>query len=141
MPSINLPPIEDLDVDDLAHEVVEAAQHVRTVGVAEADAAQLCRRLPHEAGVVAIPVSAFSTRTGISTRTSPYAPAPPYSPPTVVDAPPLKSMSDVVADCLGCAPGEVVFTGSGTEANNLALFGMVDTDRRAHVCGHFGSGA
>jgi N-succinyldiaminopimelate aminotransferase len=28
-----------------------------------ADAAELCRELPHEAGVVAIPISAFSTRT------------------------------------------------------------------------------
>jgi cysteine desulfurase len=31
---------------------------------------------------------------------------------------------DVVADCLGCAPGEVVFTGSGTEADNMAIAGV-----------------
>jgi cysteine desulfurase len=30
---------------------------------------------------------------------------------------------DVVAECLGCQPGEVVFTGSGTEADNLAILG------------------
>ena len=32
---------------------------------------------------------------------------------------------DVVAECLGCRPGEVVFTGSGTEADNLAVLGPV----------------
>ena len=31
---------------------------------------------------------------------------------------------DVVAECLGCKPGEVVFTGSGTEADNLAILGV-----------------
>jgi len=31
---------------------------------------------------------------------------------------------DVVADCLGCAPREVVFTGGGTEGDNLAIFGQ-----------------
>jgi len=31
-----------------------------------------------------------------------------------------------VATLLGCAPEEVVFTGGGTEANNLALFGAVE---------------
>ena len=30
---------------------------------------------------------------------------------------------DVVADCLGCAPRDVVFTGGGTEGDNLAVFG------------------
>lgn len=30
---------------------------------------------------------------------------------------------DVVADCLGCEPGQVVFTGGGTEGDNLAIFG------------------
>src|SRR3954447_11426595 len=34
---------------------------------------------------------------------------------------------DVVADCLGCAPGEVVFTGSGTEADNTAIAGVAGT--------------
>jgi cysteine desulfurase len=37
---------------------------------------------------------------------------------------------DVVADCLGCAPREVVFTGGGTEGDNLAIFGAT-----APVCG------
>ncbi|MGH9018002.1 MAG: aminotransferase class V-fold PLP-dependent enzyme, partial [Acidimicrobiales bacterium] len=30
---------------------------------------------------------------------------------------------DAVAVALGCRPGEVVFTGSGTEADNLAVLG------------------
>ncbi len=32
---------------------------------------------------------------------------------------------DVAAACLGCQPGEVVFTGGGTEADNLALTGTI----------------
>jgi len=32
---------------------------------------------------------------------------------------------EVVADVLGCAPGEVVFTGSGTEADNTAIRGSL----------------
>ena len=32
---------------------------------------------------------------------------------------------DLVAGLLGCAPGEVIFTGSGTEADNMAIFGAV----------------
>src|SRR5579859_2165046 len=31
---------------------------------------------------------------------------------------------DVVAACLGVEPGGVVFTGGGTEADNLAVFGV-----------------
>ena len=31
---------------------------------------------------------------------------------------------DAVAECLGCQPGEVVFTAGGTEADNLALAGV-----------------
>jgi cysteine desulfurase len=31
---------------------------------------------------------------------------------------------DVAAECLGCQPGELVFTGSGTEADNLAILGV-----------------
>jgi cysteine desulfurase len=31
---------------------------------------------------------------------------------------------DVVADALGCRPGEVVFTSGGTEADNTAVFGV-----------------
>lgn len=32
---------------------------------------------------------------------------------------------DVVAECLGCEPGEVIFTGTGTEADNLAIAGVL----------------
>ena len=32
---------------------------------------------------------------------------------------------DVVAGCVGCAPGEVIFTGGGTEADNTAVLGAV----------------
>ena len=31
----------------------------------------------------------------------------------------------MVAECLGSRPGEVVFTGGGTEADNLAVFGTI----------------
>jgi len=33
---------------------------------------------------------------------------------------------DDVADVLGCRPGEVIFTGGGTEADNTAVFGTLD---------------
>jgi cysteine desulfurase len=33
-----------------------------------------------------------------------------------------------VAELLGCRPAEVVFTGGGTEADNLAVFGLVQPD-------------
>ena len=33
---------------------------------------------------------------------------------------------DVMAECLGCRPGEVVFTSGGTEADNHAIFGAGD---------------
>lgn len=36
----------------------------------------------------------------------------------------LDEARDVVAECLGCGPGEVVFTGGGTEADNLAIAGV-----------------
>ena len=32
---------------------------------------------------------------------------------------------DVAAACLGCEPGEVVFTSGGTESDNLAVVGSV----------------
>ncbi len=35
----------------------------------------------------------------------------------------LDEARDTVAECLGAEPGEIVFTGSGTEADNLAVFG------------------
>lgn len=36
----------------------------------------------------------------------------------------IEEARDVVAACLGCRPGEVVFTGGGTEADNLAILGI-----------------
>jgi cysteine desulfurase len=36
----------------------------------------------------------------------------------------IEEARDVVAWGLGCTPGEVVFTGGGTEADNLAVFGV-----------------
>lgn len=41
---------------------------------------------------------------------------------------------DVVADAIGCLPGEVVFTGGGTEADNTAIFGAVDRRGGVAVC-------
>src|SRR6266550_7372225 len=35
----------------------------------------------------------------------------------------LDEARDVAAECLGAEPGEVVFTGGGTEADNLAILG------------------
>ncbi|HEX7276392.1 MAG TPA: cysteine desulfurase family protein [Acidimicrobiales bacterium] len=39
----------------------------------------------------------------------------------------LDEARDVVAACLGAAPGEIVFTGGGTEADNLAIAGVGGT--------------
>lgn len=41
---------------------------------------------------------------------------------------------DDVADVLGCAPGEVVFTSGGTEADNAAIFGAVRRHGGVAVC-------
>ncbi len=41
---------------------------------------------------------------------------------------------DVVAEALGGAPGEVVFTGCGTEADNLAILGTVRRHGGVAVC-------
>jgi cysteine desulfurase len=46
----------------------------------------------------------------------------------------LDEARDVVADCLGARPGEVVFTGSGTEADNLAIAGAVAVRAGPTVC-------
>ena len=44
---------------------------------------------------------------------------------------------DVVAEVIGCRPGEVVFTGGGTEADNAAIVGAVRRHGgRAGVLGH-----
>src|ERR1700733_8121934 len=41
---------------------------------------------------------------------------------------------DEVARCLGCEPGEVVFTAGGTEADNLAVLGAHATGRGTVLC-------
>jgi len=46
----------------------------------------------------------------------------------------LDEARDVVAECLGAGPGEVVFTGSGTEADNLAVLGVHAVRPGAVVC-------
>ncbi len=48
----------------------------------------------------------------------------------------LDEAREVMAEALGCAPGDVVFTGGGTEADNLAIFGSCDagTGRGRPVC-------
>lgn len=38
---------------------------------------------------------------------------------------------EVVAQILGADPSEVIFTSGGTEANNMAIFGLVDAEARA----------
>lgn len=49
----------------------------------------------------------------------------------------LEAAREDVAECLGCAPGEVIFTGGGTEADNLAVLGAAHAsplaDRRGGV--------
>ena len=46
----------------------------------------------------------------------------------------LEEARDVVAECLGAHPGEVVFTGGGTEADNLAIAGAHAVRPGAVVC-------
>src|SRR5215213_4876632 len=46
----------------------------------------------------------------------------------------LDEARDTVAQCLGCRPSEVVFTGGGTEADNLAIIGAVTVRPGATVC-------
>lgn len=41
---------------------------------------------------------------------------------------------DAVAELLGCAPNELVFTGGGTEADNLAIRGTVEVRPGAVLC-------
>ena len=62
----------------------------------------------------------------------------------------LEEARDVVAGCLGARPGEVVFTGGGTEADNLAVAGAhavhpgvvvcsaVEHHAVLHACEHLG---
>src|SRR5438105_15266002 len=46
----------------------------------------------------------------------------------------LEDARDVVAACLGARPGEVVFTGGGTEADNLAVIGRHTVVPGSVVC-------
>jgi cysteine desulfurase len=46
----------------------------------------------------------------------------------------LDEARDEVARCLGCAPGEVVFTSGGTESDNLAVLGAHGSGRGTVVC-------
>jgi cysteine desulfurase len=46
----------------------------------------------------------------------------------------LDDARDEMAAVLGCEPGEVVFTGGGTEADNLAVFGVHDRLGGTVVC-------
>ncbi len=41
---------------------------------------------------------------------------------------------DVLAAALGAGPGDIVFTGSGTEADNLAVLGVLDAQGGTAVC-------
>jgi cysteine desulfurase len=41
---------------------------------------------------------------------------------------------DDVAEVVGCQPGEVIFTGGGTEADNTAIFGTLDRRGGLAVC-------
>ncbi|MGI9120196.1 MAG: cysteine desulfurase family protein [Acidimicrobiales bacterium] len=46
----------------------------------------------------------------------------------------IEEAREVVAECLGGEPGEVVFTGSGTEADNLAVTGLLARQGGIPVC-------
>jgi cysteine desulfurase len=46
----------------------------------------------------------------------------------------LDEAREAVADALGCRPGEVVFTAGGTEADNLAVRGVIDRRGGRAVC-------
>jgi cysteine desulfurase len=41
---------------------------------------------------------------------------------------------DMVAEVIGCTPGEVVFTGSGTEGDNMAIRGVIERRGGRAVC-------
>jgi cysteine desulfurase len=52
----------------------------------------------------------------------------------------LQQARQTVADVLGCRPSEIVFTGSGTEADNLALRGVAWTARLSGRGSHIVTG-
>ncbi len=41
----------------------------------------------------------------------------------------LNEARDRIASFVGCAPSELVFTGGGTESDNMALFGAAEANR------------
>ena len=41
---------------------------------------------------------------------------------------------DVIADAIGCKPGEIVFTGCGTESDNTAITGVIRRTPGVAVC-------
>ena len=43
----------------------------------------------------------------------------------------IKNSKDILGKCLKCEPKEIIFTSGGTEANNLAILGMADANKRA----------
>ncbi len=45
----------------------------------------------------------------------------------------LEAARQQVAGCLGCRPGEIVFTSGGSESNNLAIRGVVEARGGGHV--------
>lgn len=45
----------------------------------------------------------------------------------------LEAARERVAGCLGCQPGEIVFTSGGSESNNLAIRGVVEAHGGGHV--------
>lgn len=46
----------------------------------------------------------------------------------------LDDARDVIADVVGCRPGEIIFTGGGTEADNTAIVGTVARHGGTAVC-------
>ena len=45
----------------------------------------------------------------------------------------LEDARERVAGCLGCQPGEIVFTSGGSESNNLAIRGVIEAHGGGHV--------
>lgn len=45
----------------------------------------------------------------------------------------VEAARKTVAQCVGCNPGEVIFTSGGTEANNLAIIGRMLASGKKHI--------